>query len=280
MNTIPDLAAYDYLLISSSGGKDSQAMLTHMVELADSLDVPRSRVVVVHADLGKVEWEGTAALARTQAEMYGLRFETVGRSEDLLEQVEARHERLQRQADELDAQGLHADAERKRATPAWFSPKNRYCTSDNKRDQIAKLLTRLSAEHRATGATSPVRILDCQGIRAEEGDERAKKTPFQRNKRATNGRRVVDTWYPIFEWKLHEVWATIHRSGLPYHPAYDLGMPRLSCVFCMMAGRRELVLAARHNPVLAARYAATEQKVGATFKADLSMAEIVAEATV
>lgn len=280
MNTTPDLTSYDYLLISSSGGKDSQAMLTYVVELADSLGVPRSRIVVVHADLGEMEWKGTAELARTQAEAYGLRFETVGRSEDLLEQVEARYEKLQRQADELDAQGLHEDAERKRATPAWFSPKNRYCTSDNKRDQIATLMTRLAAERRATGATGPARILDFQGIRAEEGDERAKKTPFQRNKRATNGRRVVDTWYPIFEWKLHEVWATIRRSGLPYHPAYDLGMPRLSCVFCMMAGKRELMLAARHNPELAARYVATERKVGATFKADLSMADVVAEAEV
>lgn len=278
MNTTPNVAEYDYLLVSESGGKDSQAMLTHVVELADRLGVDRSRIVVVHADLGTMEWQGTAELARAHAEAYGLRFETVGRSDDLLTQVENRHARLQQQADALDAEGRHEDAEVKRNAPAWFSPTNRYCTSDNKRDQIAKLLTQLAAERRATGATGPARILDCQGIRKEEGADRAKKTPFQNNKRATNGRRVVDTWFPIFEWTKADVWRTIRRSGLPYHPAYDAGMPRLSCCFCMMAGRRELVLAARLNPGLAARYVATEAKVGATFKADLSMADVLRQA--
>ena len=56
-------------------------------------------------------------------------------------------------------------------------------------------------------------------------------------------------------------------------------MPRLSCVLCVLAGRRELVLAARLNPELAREYADVEARIGHTFKADLSMAEIIAEAT-
>ena len=95
---------------------------------------------------------------------------------------------------------------------------------------------------------------------------------------ASNGRRQVTRWLPIFGWTEVEVWQTIARSAVPYHPAYAAGMPRLSCVFCVLAGRNELVLAAKLNPALAQDYARLEARIGHTFKADLSMADIVAEA--
>ena len=91
MPDTPDLAAYDLILVNSSAGKDSQAMLTHLVALADAAGVPRARLVVVHADLGRVEWEGTRELAAEQAAHYGLRFEVVTREKgDLLDQIEQR----------------------------------------------------------------------------------------------------------------------------------------------------------------------------------------------
>jgi 3'-phosphoadenosine 5'-phosphosulfate sulfotransferase (PAPS reductase)/FAD synthetase len=93
-----------------------------------------------------------------------------------------------------------------------------------------------------------------------------------------NTRRVVHRWLPIFDWTTDDVWTTIRRSGVPHHPAYDAGMPRLSCVLCVLSGRRELVLAARLNPGLAAQYLEVERTVGHTFRQDLSMAQIVAEA--
>lgn len=251
MSTLPpDLASYDVILVNSSAGKDSQAMLIHVVELADAAGVERARIVVVHADLGRVEWQGTRDLAEQQAAAYGLRFEVVRRERgDLLDQIEAR--------------GM------------FPSSTARYCTSDQKTSQVAKLMTRLAAEHRAAGNTGPIRILNCLGIRADESPARAKKAAFGPDSAATNGRRIVDRWLPIFDWSTDEVWTTIRRSGLPHHPAYDAGMPRLSCVFCVLAGQKELVLAARLNPELAAEYVAVEQRIGYTFKADLSMARIV-----
>ena len=41
-------------------------MLDYVVELADTADVPRARLVVAHADLGRVEWPGTRQLAEVQ----------------------------------------------------------------------------------------------------------------------------------------------------------------------------------------------------------------------
>ena len=84
----PDLASYRWLVVSSSAGKDSQAMLDFVVEQADRAGVPRARVVVAHADLGRVEWPGTRALAEEQARHYGLAFHAVSRPQgDLLDHI-------------------------------------------------------------------------------------------------------------------------------------------------------------------------------------------------
>lgn len=239
-------------------------MLTYLVALADEQGFPRERMLVVHADLGRVEWPGTRDLAAEQAARYGLDFFTVARTAGLLEQVLTRHETLRAKGDTT--------------TPAWPSSQARYCTSDQKTAQVVKHMTRLAAAHRAAGNTGPLRILNCLGLRAQESHDRARKAPLGPDS-ATNGRRAVTRWLPIFDWTVEQVWDTIRDSGLPYHPAYDAGMPRLSCVFCVMAGRKELVLAARLNPALAQEYLAVEQTVGHTFKNGLSMAEIINEAS-
>jgi hypothetical protein len=47
---LPDLTTYHWITINSSAGKDSQAMLDVVVEQCDQVGVPRSRLVVAHAD--------------------------------------------------------------------------------------------------------------------------------------------------------------------------------------------------------------------------------------
>ncbi len=247
----PELTTYDIILVNSSGGKDSQAMLDYVVTLASDAGV-KDRLVVVHADLGRVEWEGTAALAKRQAEHYGVRFEKVGRPQgDLLQHVRER--------------GM------------WPSPAQRYCTSDHKRGQVAKVVTRLTKEAQG-GSSRHTRVLNCMGLRAQESPARAKKAVFQADTRLSNQSRHVDNWLPIHDWSEREVWANIETSGVEHHYAYDLGMPRLSCIFCIFAPRPALVLAGRHNPALLAEYVAVEAEINHTFKPDLTMAEVQAEA--
>lgn len=59
----PTLTDFDIILVNTSGGKDSQTMLRKLARLAAAAGVT-DRVVVVHADLGRVEWAGTKDLAR------------------------------------------------------------------------------------------------------------------------------------------------------------------------------------------------------------------------
>lgn len=335
----PDLKSYDYLVVNTSSGKDSQAMLDRVVKLAEEQGILKSKIVVVHADLGRVEWAGSRELAQKQAEHYGLRFEVVKRQQnDLLNQIEARHgDLVQKEADTgaMLGAGIKTWADLAAADPerlasiigtgqgvsqwpgsdrarklilkakatikgdpeapeapisfgkavAWPSSSARYCTSDHKRAEIKKLITALAAEHKKAGK-GKARILNMLGIRAQESG-----APTQPGKFATSGRaampsfsreedtrtKTVDRWYPIHRWPEQRVWKTIEASGTPYHRAYDLGMRRLSCCFCVFAPKEDLMIAAKHNPELFAEYLRLEQKVGASFKANESLAEVQAE---
>lgn len=252
----PDLASYHIILFNSSAGKDSQTALRATVAAAEAAGV-RDRIVVVHADLGvRVEWPGTKELVHTQAAHYGLPV------------ILCRREK----GDLLD------EAEHQRKKWPGMTKKTRWCTADHKTAQVYKVMTRLVRERREAGHVGQVRILDTLGIRAEESPDRANEVPYRFEERASNGRRHVDRWYPIHRWTEDEVWADIRASGVPYHPAYDLGMPRLSCMFCIYGSRSSLVLAAQHNPGAAAEYVRVEIATGHRFKQDLSMAEVVADA--
>jgi 3'-phosphoadenosine 5'-phosphosulfate sulfotransferase (PAPS reductase)/FAD synthetase len=111
-------------------------------------------------------------------------------------------------------------------------------------------------------------------MRAEESPERARLDPFCLNERETNSRREVWTWLPIHEWDVKDVWKSIRATGVPYHYAYDFGMPRLSCVFCFYAPRAALMLAGKHNMELLARYVEVEKRIGHRFRKDLSLTEV------
>lgn len=82
---------------------------------------------------------------------------------------------------------------------------------------------------------------------------------------------------PIHNWTLTEVWACIKASGVAYHFAYDLGMPRLSCCFCIFAPKAALVLAGQHNTELLREYVRIETKIGHTLRQNLSLAEVLKE---
>lgn len=266
----PDLATFDWIIVSSSAGKDSQAMLDYVVELARDAGVIE-RVVVAHADLGRLEWLGTKELAAEHAAHYGLRFEVVRKAEhggDLLRYVEAR-------AEKLAAQG-------KKDTRAW--PMVGMCngTSDFKRAQIAKLATRLAAESRAAGVQTP-RILDCVGLAKHESSGRAKRLAkleaehgYAMRIERSNGRIHFEKWYPVANWSLEDIWARIDASGTRYHYAYGLGMSRLSCCFCIAASEADLRIAAAHNPELAREYIAMEKTAG-SFKRTKTLASIVGD---
>ncbi|MGV9679222.1 phosphoadenosine phosphosulfate reductase domain-containing protein [Nocardia sp. NPDC003482] len=140
-------------------------------------------------------------------------------------------------------------------------------------------MTRLATEQREAGVIDrPVRLLNILGLRAEESPARRRRASYSVDRPASNGRRHVDTWLPIHTWTTPQVWQRIEQAGTRPHPAYAAGMSRLSCRFCVLASRADLICSARLNPALAARYAAVEARTGHRFRQDLSMAEVISAA--
>lgn len=244
----PDLASYDVIVVNTSGGKDSSVMAHQVVAQAAAAGV-LDRVVLVNATFAE-EWEGTEDLVKRQAAALGLGDKLIicqrtidGVKENLLDYVLARRK--------------------------WPGSSARFCTSEFKRGPIDKVITSI-----ATVAGKQVRVLNCMGLRAQESSARAKNVALKCDDRRTNGRRLVDQWLPIFRMSEAQVWAYINAHGIEQHHAYALGMPRLSCVFCVFAPTAALMLAGKHNPELLAKYVAVEQQIGHTFKNGQSIADI------
>lgn len=287
---VPDLTAFDWVVVNTSGGKDSMAQTDIICEMAEKAGV-LSRVVSVHADLGRVEWPGTPELAEKQARRYGIRFIKVWRRQgDLLSQIEGRgkfpgpetrfctahhkQNQVSRVFTQLATEARSGDLlEQVEERGMWPDNRNRYCTSDQKRAQVHRVYTALVNE---AGEDRPVRILSCMGMRADESPARAKKKPLMVNEAASNGRREVTDWLPLHRWTEPMVWERIRASRMAdlVHPAYALGMPRLSCCFCIFAPKDALVVAGHHNPELLAEYVRVEAKIGHTFRQNLSMADV------
>ncbi|WP_405803459.1 phosphoadenosine phosphosulfate reductase family protein [Streptomyces sp. NBC_01187] len=253
----PDLAEADRIIVSVSGGKDSQVALDETVRQADDAGV-RDRIVVLHIDLGRtprghtVEWPGTVELARRQAAHYGLPFE-VRRS--------------------LKWPSL---VHRIRARGRFPNFLNRFCTAEMKRGVSGRFITEQVAALRVTDR--PARVVLVMGMRAAESRARARKTAVEVDRRASSGRRTVTLWYPVLRWSTAEVWQRIHDSGVPYHWAYDQGMSRLSCSLCVLGSIPDLTCAARLRPELAREYADLEIEMGQPFRRELPMAEIIRRA--
>lgn len=240
------IAAGALVVVNHSGGKDSQAMLIHLLRI-----VPRHQLLVMHASLGEMEWPGALELARDQAAAAGLAFRVARAEKSLLDMVERR----------FDARP---------EVPSWPSAKHRQCTSDLKRDPIAREVRWYMKDMGIT------QVVSAMGLRAQESASRAKRATFSRNERNSTAGRDWYEWNPIHDWTTLQVFETIRADGQQPHPAYSQGNDRLSCVFCIMASKADLQNGARHNPELYERFKAMEAKTGYTMHmSQKSLAELV-----
>ena len=222
---------------SHSGGKDSQAMYAYL-----SILVPKDQIVVVHADLGEVEWEGTQEHIEKNIKhplnVVKAQFKD-GTPKTLLGYVEHRHK-------------VRPDA------PSWPSAASRWCTSELKTGPIYKFIRHDMKQKKKFIA------VNCTGIRAEESTSRAKKNPLQLNKQLSKAGREVWDWMPIFEWATKQVFDCIAAAGQEPFWIYGAGNDRMSCVLCVLANTNDIQNGAKHRPDLVGKYLALEEKTGWT----------------
>ncbi|MFJ2745453.1 phosphoadenosine phosphosulfate reductase family protein [Streptomyces sp. NPDC087440] len=255
-----DFDAHDVVVALTSGGKDSGALVHEVCTQADAAG-QLHKVRVLHCDLGTtaeeqlVEWPGAEDIARAHAALYAALYDVpfaVRRS--------ARWPSLW---------------ERMMSHGRWPGHWATYCRSDTKtaagRDYVDEVGRELNLGR-------PPRAGYAMGMRAEESRARAKKPVLEVHRMTGKGTlRRVTTWLPVHHLTTAQVWDTHQHHGIPHHEAYDLGMRRLSCRACPLAGAKDLVRSAQLNPALFAEYAAAEPAMG-QFKPSISLAQIIERA--
>lgn len=239
-------------VVNHSGGKDSQAMMIELLKI-----IPAAQMVVIHATLGEVEWEGAIEHARDQALAVGVPFIVAEAGKTFFGMVDHRFK---------VRPGPNS--------PCWPSASNRQCTSDLKRGPIEREIRRYMAAHGLK------KVVTCMGLRAQESRSRAKLEVFKRSERNSVAGRDWYEWLPIHGMLVGEVFATIKEAGQKPHWAYAAGNDRLSCVFCIMGSGRDLANGAKHNPILFDKYVEIEQRTGYTMHMSRkSLTELVAAAS-
>ena len=230
-----EIEAGALFVVNHSAGKDSQAMTALLAE-----HVPANQVLVIHAELPGADWDNLGPhIMETIPNDWTVT--TCRAQKTFIEMVERRFEK-------------RPDA------PSFPSPSTRQCTSDLKRDPIAKTVRHyLKANPQFNG-----RVVHCIGLRAQESSSRAKAPVWKENKRESKAGRNVFEWLPIHELTEDQVFKVIEEAGQKPHYAYSLGMSRLSCCFCIMANKRDLTIAAQQKPAMYAEYVELEKKVGYT----------------
>lgn len=210
--SIDDLIARGALfVVNHSGGKDSQAMLLRLVER-----VPRRQLLLIHADLPGVDWEGIQE--HIEATGFGLPLVVTRAGKTFLEMVEHR--------------GM------------FPSPSTRQCTSDLKRGPIEREIRRYLKAHPEFGGL----VVNCMGMRAEESTGRAKLSVLKRHDRNSVAGREWWDWLPVHEMSECEVFGAIRAAGQKPLWVYAKGMSRASCRFCIMSSEADLRTAAKIAP--------------------------------
>ncbi|NDC96405.1 hypothetical protein EB077_13960 [bacterium] len=216
----------EVIFVNHSGGKDSQAMLAYVM----SLGLP-GEVVVVHSDLGEMEWEPMHKFI--EANSFGLPVHVVKPELDFF-QLCRKYNRL----------------------PSGLA---RFCTSELKTRPISKFIKEYM------NAKGYSRAINAIGIRAEESPARAKKEPFKKSKISTKAHNIME-WLPIFDMKLGDVWFQIKKAGQQPHEIYSKGFSRLSCVFCVFGRIEEHKKAAKMRPELFQKMAALEVELNKSIR--------------
>ena len=230
-----------------SGGKDSQAMFEYLY-----WTVPHDQLIVVHAHLPGVEWEGTVQHIHDSTR--DIPVYVVQADKTFFEIVEAR--------------GM------------WPSPQFRQCTSSLKRDPISKFIRRFCKERCIDT------VYNCIGLRAQESKNRAQRESFYEDKRLSIKSRKVYTVLPIHDYSVADVYGTCGVTlqelnkrrmlyangaqdqalqGWPFIWTYVAGMSRHSCKLCIMSKKSDLTCSTQIDPENTEKYLMKEREINHKF---------------
>lgn len=218
------LARNAVVAVGVSGGKDSQACAIATAEYLDLIGHTGPRILV-HSDLGTVEWSQSLPKCRELADMLGWELVVVRRQAgDMMQRWQVRWANNVERYNNLSCVRLILP---------WSTPSMRFCTSELKSAVIASYLKK-----RFKGKE----IINVTGIRRQESAGRQKALIAKEDPRLAQKGIIGITWNPVIEWTIDQVKASVARRGIKLHEAYiTYGMTRVSCVFCIMSSMPDLI---------------------------------------
>jgi 3'-phosphoadenosine 5'-phosphosulfate sulfotransferase (PAPS reductase)/FAD synthetase len=215
--------------LAVSGGKDSDVLGLDGNAHLDRVGHTGPRILI-HSDLGRVEWKGSKEGCERLAERLGLELVVVRRQQgDLMDRW------LQRWTDNM---ARYANLEVVKVILPWSTPSMRFCTSELKTTIICRELVR-----RFPGQT----IINAVGIRWDEGMERknASISEPQEELQRVRAKTTGFNWHPLLNYTEADIYEAHARHAFPLQESYTLyGASRHSCVFCIMATLADLLAGA------------------------------------
>ena len=217
------LAANAVVAVGVSGGKDSQACALAVAAHLDAIGHTGPRVLV-HSDLGVVEWKDSLPTCERLAAHLGWELIVVRRKAgDMLDRWRGRW---------ANNVARYRDLECVKLILPWSTPSMRFCTSELKVHVIASELKKRFPSQNVVNVT---------GIRREESSNRAKAPCSQHNSAIVKAGATGMTWNAIIDATLEDVFGSIAAVGLALHEGYTrYKMSRISCIYCIMSNEDDL----------------------------------------
>lgn len=279
----PKLDTYDRFVVAFSGGKDSIALVLHLIELG----VPRDKIELHHHDIDGagetfMDWEITPAYCRAFAAEMNLPIYFSWKEGGFLREMDRNGTATAPIVfDRADGTTGHAGGKGPAGTRGVFPQVSadlsvRWCSSYLKIDVLSALIRN---EDRFLNS----KTLVLTGERAQESAARAKYATFEPHRTdtrdGTRKPRHVDVWRAVHGWSEVDVWEIIGRHGVLPHPAYRLGWNRLSCMTCIFGSSNQWATIAAVFPARFETIAAREEGTGKTIQRVASVRKLAARGT-
>lgn len=222
-------------LVAFSGGKDSVAMVLHLL----ACGIEPSNIVLHHHDVdgGNTnlwDWPCTPSYCRAFAKAFGLKILFNYRQGDITREIQRTEEGLQNVFYQREDGGIFHELESRQSNttrgkfPAVAADlRTRWCSAVVKID----VLSRVIANH---PDYQEGQFFVCTGERRQESPGRAKYEHLEKY-RASSKKRNAWQLRPIIEWTETQVWEIFQEFKIVAHPAYHLGWSRCSCQTCIFS---------------------------------------------
>lgn len=222
-------------LVCFSGGKDSIAMVLHLLDN----NVPKNRIVLHHHEVdggGKnlFDWKTTTEYCRKFAQHFGLEILFSFRDGGILREIYRKDEGLQDILFQSEMGGEYIRLKSKEGNSTRYKfpavaadLRTRWCSSAVKIDVLRRVVS--NNPKYAQG-----NFIVCTGERRQESKNRAKYLEAEKYSAFSKKRNIIQH-RPIIDWTEQQVWSIIERYKVQAHPCYHLGWSRCSCQTCIFS---------------------------------------------